>query len=412
MIKKQWSQYVDPKKLARRLRKLLCQPAPQSEKLPELKYPITLYPTEGLVHGRVLFSYLPDSILWSEDDPRLNGHSNLWESREIAYIFSRMGYIVDAIRLDDYTFIPIHQYDIVFDIFINLQRLVPLLEQNTLKILHCTGSDAYYQNHAEMARVAALEERRNTWYAPKRMNPYPELARKSLQIADSCSLIGNSHTWSTYPETFRDKMTLVTVTASNLESNIKCKSDLVPKKREFLWFFGGGLVHKGLDLVIEVFARNQDLVLNIVGPVRGESDFFKIYEYELTKLANIKCHHYLKPNSEEFKKIIKHTFCFVAPSCSESISTAVVTCLQVGLYPIVSRDTGVTLPKGCGTYLQKCAIDEIEEAVWATYQMNENTLTDQIYTTQQYALHQFSRENFQKNMQGFIETSIQNKRCK
>ncbi len=42
-----------------------------------------------------------------------------------------------------------------------------------------------------------------------------------------------------------------------------------------MWFGSGGMIHKGLDLVLEVFARMQEYHLHICGPVHHEEDFCK-----------------------------------------------------------------------------------------------------------------------------------------
>lgn len=370
------------------------------------QYPVTLYPQSRPARGRVLFSYLEYPLLWSEDDERFSGHTNNWESREIARIFTGLGFIVDAISWGDQQFIPVIKYDVLFDIHINQQRLAPLLDRHAVKILHCTGSDPYYQNRAEMERIRALESRRKVLHSPKRLVTHPDLARKSMQIADACSLLGNSHTLQTYPEEFRHKIQLVTVSASKLGSSIRAAPYYVPGRREFLWFFGGGAVHKGLDLLLEVFVRRRDYTLNIVGGVDSEKDFFKTYAQELVKLPNVKYHGYLKPDSKRFGEIVKDVFCFIAPSCSEGISPAVVTCMQIGLYPIISRDTGVSLPAGCGIYLETCSIREIRNAVLGAYQMSCADLVDQIRKTQRYALSKFSRESFREEMETFIVETL------
>ena len=50
--------------------------------------------------------YLNTPVKLKENDPRLSGHSNRWESGRIAYIFSSMGYDVDAIDLNQSSYVP------------------------------------------------------------------------------------------------------------------------------------------------------------------------------------------------------------------------------------------------------------------------------------------------------------------
>ena len=370
------------------------------------QYPVTLRSHIRPPRGRVLFSYLETPLRWSEDHRGFGGHTNHWESREVVRIFTDLGYEVDAINWNDQQFVPEKNYDVCFDISTNLQRLAPVLDTRTLKIMHRTTSDPFYQNQAELARVTALELRRQAHYYPKRQISFPDLERKSMQIADVCSLKGSRHTLCTYPKEFRHKITLVQVSGCSLPKNLIKDSEFVPKKREFLWFFGSGVVHKGLDLLLEVFSKRREFKLNIVGKVDRETDFMSIYHHELTELPNITLHGPMRTDSSRFHEIIKDVFCFIAPSCSEGLSPAAVTCMQIGLYPMISRDTGITLPPDVGIYLDDCNVAEIENAVREVFQNAEASLTAEITQSQSYALSELSRVRFREKMEGFISNAL------
>ena len=166
------------------------------------------------------------------------------------------------------------------------------------------------------------------------------------------------------------------------------------------------MVHKGLDLLLEVFSKHREFTLNVVGKVDREPDFMSIYRHELTELPNIKLHGPLRTDSDRFREIIKDVYCFIAPSCSEGLSPAVVTCLQIGLYPVISHDTGLVLPSGCGIYLEECTIDEIETALIAVSQMATPNLTAEINQSQSYALSELSRARFTETMEDFISHAL------
>jgi glycosyltransferase involved in cell wall biosynthesis len=370
---------------------------------PPSTYPVILRPSFGKRPiGRVLLSYLEHMLYLPENSSQYVGHSSFWESRAIAGIFLKLGYQVEAIRWNDMEFLPTGKYDIVFDIFANLGRINPLLDKDTIKLLHCTGSDPFYQNAAEQKRVAELKQRRTGNYTAKRTVAHPELTYLSLEAADACSLLGNEHTRETYPEKFRQKMELVTVSASLLNRQEKRIRRSIPAKRDFLWFFGTGAVHKGLDLLLEVFASHPELQLHIVGHISAEEDFCKIYEKELTATENIHAHGCMVPSAAEFQVLLRDVFCFVAPSCSEGISPSVVTCLQMGLYPILSRDTGVTLPEHCGLYMEKLTVDEVEKCILSTREMKDEEILHQVQQTQRQALSSYSRDAFKVKMEDFI----------
>ncbi len=368
-------------------------------------YPYTLHPA-GRPRGRVLFSYIPEVFGLPDDDPEFDRHTSRWHARTIGHLLAEFGYIVDGVRWDDETFLPRQEYDVVFDIYVNLVRWLPYLKPATIKLLHCTGSDPYYQNIAELRRIEALTRRRAGLYTPKRLLAYPDRSRYAMHLADACSLLGNEYTLNTYPVEYHAKVRLITPSASKLDTTIKPSDGLVPPEREFLWFFGSGAVHKGLDLVLEVFARHPEWVLNVVGPAGDEPDFVAFYRHELYELPNIHYHGQLTPSGEAFRAITSRSFCFVAPSCSESVSSAVVTCLCVGLFPIVSRDTGVTLPDSCGIYLETSSIDEIEQAAKQVISLPDQELTRQIARVQEFAAQTFSRERFREDMVKFLSDAL------
>jgi glycosyltransferase involved in cell wall biosynthesis len=364
---------------------------------------VTLPPMTKFLRGRVLISYALSSAGLPEDHPVFAYHSGPWESNIIIRLFRQYGYTVDCIHYTDNQFVPEETYDVIFAINGDLLRLAAYAPgRHSIKIFHPCSSSVAYQNAAEMDRIHGLEKRRRgALYMPKRQEAYERIENKVLEIADYCVLTGSTKTLDTYPSEFHHKITTITVSASPL-SFIKNKNDFVPPQKEFLWFFGRGAVHKGLDLLLEVFAKNEQWVLNIVGLVKREPDFMRIYHRELNEQPNIRLHGYLNPSSTAFIEIAKRSFCFIAPSCSESISTACATMMQLGLYPLVSTDTGIELPDGCGMYLDPCTLDTIEAKVRQVYEMTNADLEQQITKTQTFALREYSREKFARDMDQFL----------
>ena len=53
---------------------------------------------------------------------------------------------------------------------------------------------------------------------------------------------------------FHDKITLLPVTYSKTI----IKNFSIIKGNDFLWFYGYGAVHKGLDILLDVFSKNQN----------------------------------------------------------------------------------------------------------------------------------------------------------
>jgi glycosyltransferase involved in cell wall biosynthesis len=365
----------------------------------------TSLPAPRGARGVALLAYIRSAVAVSDEDAAaLTGHSNTWESREIARALHDLGYGVDAIDWHDDEFEPAHAYDVLLAIDGRLNRLADEVKAPRL-LLHLTGSHPAFQNASEQRRIDELRERRGISCVPRRTVEDVPAFERALERATACSLLGNAFTLSTFPAQLHAKITLLPVSASRLVRT-KSRSELAPAAREFLWFFGSGAVHKGLDRALEAFARNPRLTLNVVGNIAAETDFVDAYRRELTELENIRWHGFIDPAAPAFDEIASRCVAFVAPSCSESVSTAAATLLQLGLYPIVSRETGMTLPTGAGLLLETSSVEEIEAAATQVFELPADELAAQIERTQALALATYSRERFADEVRRYLRGAL------
>ena len=132
----------------------------------------------------------------------------------------------------------------------------------------------------------------------------------------------------------------------------------------------------------------------------------QIYKNELFHTPNIKVHGYLTPRSPEFEHVLDRCFCFVAPTCSEGTSPAVATLMQAGLYPIISRDTGITLADGCGMYLEEVTIENIRELARKAHAQPREALLRQMREVQNLAITNYSRSAFHADMERFLRRQL------
>jgi hypothetical protein len=224
-----------------------------------------------------------------------------------------------------------------------------------------TGSAPDYQNRRERERIDDLKRRRGVDVAPKRVMD-EAMERQALERCDRAILLGNRHTLSTYDARWHGKIELLAPTMSVLPPG--CAPTLrTEARRSFLWHGGYGAVLKGLDRVLDVCVRRADRSLDIVGLPASEPDFDAAFEAELYRTPSIRYHGSMLTSSPVFRSATDRCFAFVAPAASEATSVAAVTCLALGLYPIVSRDTGLDLPSGVGIALETCSLDEIDAAM-------------------------------------------------
>ena len=364
---------------------------------------LNIYPEGGgEPRGRALVSYLPLPLVG--DPAFFRGHSNVWESSEIVRIFNRLGYAVDLIAWDDTSFLPAAPYDVVFDIHRNLVRYSC---ERTKSIFHMTGSNPEFSNRAEQERLNDLRQRRGVSIGARRGVAAGDLPmlEENMARADLITLIGNDVTAATFPGNVQMKMRQVVATGAWLPAALE-STPLNARPSEFLWFNGGGAVHKGLDLVLEAFARHPELTLHVVGPYLKERDFVSTYRTELFKTPNIRSHGFLFPSDQRFLEIVPRVRAFVSPSCSEGISTAAITCMQAGMVPIISNNCGISLPAQGGILLAECTVETIETALLFIAAESHDAWRSRAEIARRFARESYSRTVFSHLMEEAIASVL------
>nr|WP_276562423.1 glycosyltransferase [Hoeflea prorocentri] len=349
-----------------------------------------------------LLSYLNEGIRLAEDDPFFDGHTNKWECREIAHILFDLGYNVDVIHYLNDSFLPAKPYDVVIDLHGNLPRLAPHLTPDCRMVLHATGSYVPSMMEAEAQRLEALKRRRGIKCRPRRISD-GDAFKASIEASGHISLIGNRTTLSTYPLNAQSKITCINPSPSRTKAVDRSS---LPEQREFMWLGGGGAVLKGLDLLLDCFVRRPDLHLHIVGGVSGERDFSAGYATELFQTDNIHYHGFMDLAGDEFNTLAARCVSVLKPSASEGMSTSVTTAMTIGLYPIISRQTGIDLPDGAGIYLRELTCDAIDEAIDRFLLLSDEQLLDDLANIKRYAQTQYSRQAFSSQYRSFLTNTV------
>lgn len=350
-------------------------------------------------NGDVLLSYITQPFNLNEDDPRFYSHTNQWECKQIANNWLNHGYNVDIIDWDNSTFLPKKDYSVFIDIHSNMERIAPLLGKTCKKILHITGAHWQFQNNAENKRLSALMERKGITLQPRRQVP-PSLG---IEFADCATILGNTFTQSTFA--YAKKPLYPIPLSTTIQFPIYKNKDMEKIRKNFLWFGSYGMVHKGLDLLLDTFCDLSDCNLTICGPVNEEADFEKTYYKELYLLPNIKTLGFTDVRSEQFQAIIENTCALIYPSCSEGQAGSVITCLHAGLIPIISYESGVDV-EDFGIILKKNSVDEIINSIRDISQKPEMELQQMSKNAWQYARTRHTHEKFAECYDSFVNMII------
>ena len=97
-------------------------------------------------------------------------------------------------------------------------------------------------------------------------------------------------------------------------------------KRNFLFMASKGAILKGLDILLEVFARSdtKNLNLYVCGSFEREHQFMEYYS-KYFNLPNIHKIGWISLSKKEFKKIIKSCSFHIFPSCTEGMPGAIMS---------------------------------------------------------------------------------------
>lgn len=287
-----------------------------------------------------------------------NAHQNLWQVIEIARIIGELGYNVDVLNYKTkYTLFGNKKYDLIFDICAKDKPIYRNhMAEDCKKIIYFTGSESEFANGAELQRISDLANRRGVKLLPRRQAP---LIPKCVEDFDTAIMIGNEYNFSTYSMFEFKKSFLVPNTGYDFNFEFDCDKK---SSKNFLFFGSGGCVHKGLDLLLEIFSE-KDFPANlyVCGVFDKETDFRDAYEKELYHTENIIPVGFVNVKSDKFEELVGKCSYVIMPSCSEGMAGAITTMLSAGIVAICSKECGYEDTEVIN--LPDCKIDTIRQYV-------------------------------------------------
>ncbi len=292
---------------------------------------------EGQGRKRALICYITHPFRTKKHDYR---HSNKIDSRAIAKVLSELGYDVWAIDFDSDYPVDYSRYELL----IGFGRAFERSFDRTFcgkRVFYLTGASPCFSNWAEVERLRSVRARKGTLLKPRRTVQEPWVA--SAMLSDAVACIGNDWTRSTYASLGVSPTMIPAPYVSSWDRD-SLKKDFRVCRSNFVWFGSLGAVHKGLDLALEAMETvDGDHMLEVCGDVEKESDFFELYRDHLLGRNNITYHGFMDVRSNEMKLILEQCGFVILPSCSEGTATSVLTMMDAGLIPIVTRESGIDI---------------------------------------------------------------------
>lgn len=325
-----------------------------------------------------------------EDVP--NVHQHVWQVKEIARQLSVYGYNVDAAQFNSTKLLLTKKYDLIIDIVpTKFPEIKRHMNKGCKTIAYFTTSNPSFQNSAEKARIDALEKRRGVILESQRQD---KTYTSEIENYDAYFMIGNSYNWKTYTDEFNLKEPFY---IKNTGHKQEYRFDKSKKKTNFIYFGSRGQVHKGLDLLLEVFSEpGFPCDLYVCGAFKNEIDFAQEYHHELYECPNIHPIGFLDMEGAQFKEIVDKCVYSIMPSCSEGVAGSVLTTMSEGLINICSRECG--LEDDEVIHLKDCSIETIRATVLEYAQKDDEWVKSKSKNSYDIIQERYSKKNFVESL--------------
>ena len=360
------------------------------------KEPVVRLPSKGASRGAVALSYIVEPFVPGAD---LRGHTNAFECAEIAKAFVELGFRVEVVDYRNKTYAPPSDTLVAIDIHSNLERWAPRLPAGCKKILHATGAHWLTWNTSECQRLLGVFQRRGRCLSPRRTAE----PSRGIEVCAVASVIGNDWTMGTFASAGKPMHRVLLSSAYTYDWAED--RDFEQARRSFVWLGSFGMVHKGLDLALEAFARMPEFQLTVCGRPEKERDFFDTYRKELTGTANIRLAGWTDLSSPEFDRIRRTHAGMIYPSSSEGCAGSIVHCAHAGLVPIVTKETGFDIGS-FGCRVKEGTVEAVCESVRAFAGAPANEIRDRARAGWEFVRETHNRERFCREYRAFASDIV------
>ena len=266
-----------------------------------------------------------------------------------------------------------------------------------------TGASAYYANVAELRRLAYFKERNRATLMLRRQDHESDglMDLAALQNATAAICTGNMWTVNTWENMIRS-IHPITATGFDSVKLSEINRDVKSAKKNFLWFSGAGMLHKGLDLCIEAFRETPDLNLYVAG--MKDSDFYDFYEEDF-KRQNIHYCGFIDVKSEEYKELCTKCLFCIFPSCSEGVASSVLTTMFSGMIPVVTKEAGVDI-QDWGIKIGEINVGYLKDLIKSISEMEDSDLKIREEKAYMYAMKNHSIEKFRDDFSEILDSIL------
>lgn len=353
---------------------------------------------------RALLSYVTYPF-YTESDM---SHTNYHECRIAAMVFDQLGYTVDVVDHDADIKINYDLYDVIYGMGKSFEKsFLVETKRKQKRIFYATGCNPNYSNSATILR---LRDFLNTHgFAPVESTRFiKESQHCQILLSDTVIVLGNEFVLSTYTDldpTGIDRYKRLNAFYYDVNQP-SFGPDFSKKRKNFLWFGSSGLIHKGLDVLLEYFATQSDYRLHICGIQRHELKFIRHFSQELTSNSSIIDHGFVDLRSNKFKEIIQSTGFVIFPSVSEGGAAAILNVVaNGGLIPILTQSTGLDI-QGFGRNISNISKNGIAQALDDLRSISDQELNKMTKIACETIRSQYSMQTYSDQLYSLIVGAV------
>lgn len=351
---------------------------------------------DGLPDRRALVSYLVYPLLPLPEKRDRIIFSNLGIAQYIPRALNELGFEVDIISWDDMDWLPNQHYDLYIGHGgMNFEHISRALADKTIQIYFSTGMYWKEFNIREAKRIYELALRRGYLLPPDRVISNSE--EYANQTADGIICLGNQNAVQSYSQF--PLVIGINNAVYPLNWHGFTDKDFEKGRRHFLFFSGGGSLHKGLDLLLEAFV-GTDLHLHICQII--DPAFADIYKIELTRHSNIHVYGHIRMRSAEFEQLASLCDWIISASACEGQPGATLECMAFGLIPILTAQTNIDI-ENFGMLLPENSIADIQKTILAAAEMDIDECRKRSRLAASVVRENYTPEKFNSNLKNAIE---------
>lgn len=326
-------------------------------------------------------------------------HTNLQEMFQMIKVLIDMDFCIDVCDCNNPEAaleMPSDYYDYILG-FGDMFRLARERNPKAYTILYMTENPYAVSKAGEQQRIEYFYERTGKKITFTRTGRFYHDGDE--QLADAVICLGETEYFSNkivkrvYPTAIKN---------SSYTDNI-CKDR---KSTNFIVLGVKGFVHKGNDLLIEVFNKHPEWKLYMCGKEIQQ----ECKKYEIKLPQNVINCGFVDIESQEFLELARICTYVLLPSCSEGMSTGLLTGMRHGMIPVTTRGTGMDkLSKYC-QYFEGYQIEQIEEKLSCLVNMNANEIERISKSIYEYANRVFIADTYAVNLKKALVDIMQNEK--